>query len=460
MKLYAVIDIETTGGQITRDRITEIAILLYDGEKIIDEFQTLIHPERMIPYNITQLTGIDDEMVQDAPKFYEVAKRIVEITKGAIFVAHNVGFDYKFIKEEFARLGFVFTRKQLCTVRLSRQGFPGRRSYSLGSMIDFLGIQVKNRHRAMDDAKAALIILQTIFSQEKEDQIDLLINQGVQASKLPPNITLEQLHEFPEECGVYYFHNANGDVIYTGKSINIKKRLLDHFANNTQKAMRMIQSVHEITYQLTGSELVALLYESHEIKQLKPIYNQAQRRTKYPIGIYHYTNEQGFICFNLAKEDSKFDLIARYERTSHAQSALKSITSRYRLCPPFCGLEGLLKGNCLNFQIGLCEGACSGNESIEDYNHRANKAIEQLKLDFDINFIVLEEGRTREEEAVVLVQDGGYKGFGYIDKEDVTCFQDYLDCIRPFQNNPDTSRIMKDYLKTSKSHRIIRFPYQ
>lgn len=458
MKRYAVIDIETTGGQIQRDRITEIAIIIWDGKKIVDEFQSLINPERMIPYNITQLTGISDDMVQDAPKFYEVAKKVVELTKGAIFVAHNVGFDYKFIKEEFARLGYTYTRKQLCTVRLSRLAFPGRRSYSLGNMIKFLKIKVENRHRAMDDAKAALICLQTVFQQQKNDEVELMINQGVQASKLPPNITLEQLHSFPEECGVYYFHNKNGDVVYVGKSINIKKRLLDHFANKTQKAMRMIQSVHEITYELTGSELIALLYESDEIKKLKPIYNRAQRRTKYPIAIYHYTNEQGYICFNLAKDNKELDLIARYERTSYAQSSLKYITNQFKLCRPFCGLEGQLSGNCLNYQIGLCHGACSGNEDVKTYNKRAKKAIEKLKLGFDGSFLILEDGRNRTEEAVILVENGVYQGFGYIDKEDISCFQDYLDCIKPFKNNPDTSKIIKLYLNKNKKHRILNFP--
>ena len=458
MKRYAVIDIETTGGQIQRDRITEIAIIIWDGEEIVDKFQTLINPERMIPYNITQLTGISDDMVQDAPKFYEVAKKVVEITKGTIFVAHNVSFDYKFIKEEFARLGFTYIRKQLCTVRLSRMAFPGRKSYSLGNMIKFLNIEVQSRHRALDDAKAALICLQTVFEQQKEDEVELMINRGVQASKLPPNITLEQLHDFPEGCGVYYFHNEKGDVIYTGKSINIKKRLLDHFANKTQKAMRMIQSVHEITYQLTGSELVALLYESHEIKRLKPIHNRAQRRTKFPIGVYHYINEQGYICFNLAKDDKKFDLIARYEKASAAQSTLKSVVSQFRLCRPFCGLEGHMTGNCLNFQIGLCEGACSGNEDIESYNKRARRAIEKLKLGFDSSFLIIEEGRDRKEEAVILIEDGEYKGFGYVEKENVSYFQDYLDCIKPFKNNPDTSRIIKQYLNKNKKHRVLNFP--
>lgn len=456
--MYAIIDIETTGGQIQRDRITEIAIILYDGEQVIDEFQSLINPERSIPYNITKLTGISNQMVADAPKFFEVAKRVVEITTGAIFVAHNVGFDYKFIKEEFSRLGYIFTRKQLCTVRLSRQAFPGRRSYSLENMIQFLNISVEARHRAMADTKAAFFILKTVLAQQAQKELETMINRGVQASRLPPNITLEQLHAFPEGCGVYYFRAVNGEVIYVGKSINIKKRLLDHFANKTPKAMKMIQTVHTITHQLTGSELVALLFESNEIKRLKPIHNQAQKRTKFPYGIYFYKNENGFICFDTKKEKPSFKLITRYEKSRLIESTLRTMAYKYQLCRPFCGLEGLQNGkSCLNFQLGLCGGACAGNETVAAYNTRAQQAIEKLRLDFDDDFLIIEEGRTKEEEAVILVENGVYQGFGYIKINVANTPADYKNCVKIFENNPDTSRIVKQYLTANNTHRVVRF---
>ncbi|MFZ1750838.1 MAG: 3'-5' exonuclease, partial [Saprospiraceae bacterium] len=155
-KIYAVVDIETTGGMAKRDRITEIAIVLYDGREIIDRYETLIQPDRSIPYEITRITGIDDAMVADAPRFYEVAKKVVEMTDNTIFVAHNVRFDYSFIKEEFATLGYTFTRRQLCTVVLSRKAFPGLKSYSLGNLIKHFDIKVQNRHRAMDDVLATV----------------------------------------------------------------------------------------------------------------------------------------------------------------------------------------------------------------------------------------------------------------------------------------------------------------
>lgn len=457
-KKYAVIDIETTGGQFKRSRITEIAVLVFDGENIIDKFETLINPECSIPTNITKLTGITNEMVADAPKFFEVAKQIVEITKGAIFVAHNVSFDYNFVKEEFARLGYKYLRKQLCTVRLSRQAYPGRRSYSLDAMSKFFKIEIEKRHRAMDDAEAALIILKNIIAKgSNDDDIDNFINRGVQASKLPPNITLEQLHSFPEECGVYYFHNKKGDVIYVGKSINIKKRVMEHFANTKPRAVKMCRSVHEITYELTGSELVALLLESDEIKKIRPIHNRAQRKIKFPIGIHYYTNKAGYICFGITSTKEDLEVIAEYPKGAIASNVLTSIARRYELCKPFCGLEGNLGGNCFNFQLGLCRGACMQQEEVTSYNERAAAAIERLKLPFDKNFLILEKGRNKDEKAVVLIENGSYQGFGYADQEEARSLEDLKDCIKPYMNNPDVGRIIKQYLKSKSSYKMIEF---
>ena len=263
-KIYAVVDIETTGGMARRDRITEIAIVLYDGQKIIDSFESLINPDRSIPYEITRITGITDSMVKDAPRFYEVAKKVVELTEGAVFVAHNVRFDYSFIREEFASLGFTFTRRQLCTVVLSRKAFPGLRSYSLGNLIRHFEIKVENRHRAMDDVLATVDILGRILSNEDGVQkADRLINAGIKASHLPKDITTERISNLPESVGVYYFYNVYGLVIYVGKSINIRKRIMQHFGNIDIKTDKFISKVADISYEETGSELIAMLLESN-----------------------------------------------------------------------------------------------------------------------------------------------------------------------------------------------------
>jgi len=182
---FAVVDLETTGGIPKRDKITEIAIIVYDGEKIIAEFQSLINPERSIPANITRITGISNDMVADAPKFYEVAKQVVEYTEGCIFVAHNVRFDYQFLVREFKQLGYTFTRRNLCTVKLSRKAFPGLHSYSLGNLIRYFKISVENRHRAYDDAWATTILLGKIFEQqENKKDVQQLVSDSIKLTKL------------------------------------------------------------------------------------------------------------------------------------------------------------------------------------------------------------------------------------------------------------------------------------
>lgn len=454
-KRYAVIDIETTGGRANRDRITEIAIIIDDGNQVIERFQTLLNPERSIPYNITQLTGITDEMVADAPKFYEVAKRIVELTQGAIFVAHNVNFDYSFVREEFARLGYAFNRKKLCTVRLSRQTFPGQGPYSLGALTRRFGIKLEQAHRAMDDAEACRQLLHLILSQQEEQAIDNVINKGVEASKLPPNITLEQLHGFPEACGVYFFHNKKGTVTYVGKSINIKKRLLEHFANKTEKALRMNRTVHEITYELTGGELTALLLEAQEIKKRRPVYNTAQKRTKFPYGVTHYKNEGGYICFAITDNKADENLLAEYPKASMAQSALANLARKHQLCKPLCGIENVLGGNCFNYQLQLCNGACMQKESVDAYNERAERALERLQLVFDESFLVIEPGRNLQENAVIYVENGVFQGFGFIEKQDAQRVEDLKACIRRYPNDPDISRIIKQHLKSNKDFKVV-----
>ena len=255
-KTYAIVDIETTGGMAKRDKITEIGIVIHDGNRIIDSFTSLINPERSIPPEITRITVITNSMVEGAPKFYEVAKEIVLRTEGAIFVAHNVRFDYSFIQEEFDKLGFTYSRKQLCTVKLSRKTFPGLRSYSLGNLISHFGIDVQARHRALDDALATAKIFDMILEQSEEEEITQFINRGIKETKLPEGITTDKLHELPEGAGVYYFYNAYGKAVYVGKSNNIRTRVMQHFAQVNAKSEKMIRLVSEIGYEITGSELI------------------------------------------------------------------------------------------------------------------------------------------------------------------------------------------------------------
>lgn len=304
--MYAIIDIETTGGTARYERITEIAIVLHDGEKVEAEYSTLVNPEKSIPWNITQITGITDEMVAEAPRFFEVAKQIVELTEGRIFVAHNVSFDYSFVKEEFARLGYEFNRRQLCTVRLARKVFPGLKSYSLSNLKRHFNIHADKSHRALDDTLATTRLFELMLAeQDGRAKIRTLVNQGVKETRLPPGITLERLHTIPESCGVYYLHDESGNVIYVGKSLNIRKRLFEHFSDMSPKGEKMRQGVADISFEITGSELAALLLESNEIKRLQPRINRALRIRNFAAGIYTYTDVQGYKRLVFGKKRQK-----------------------------------------------------------------------------------------------------------------------------------------------------------
>ncbi|HMU02119.1 MAG TPA: exonuclease domain-containing protein [Saprospiraceae bacterium] len=461
-KIYAVVDIETTGGMARRDRITEIAIALYDGEKIIDSFQSLVNPERSIPTEITRITGITNSMVANAPKFYEVAKQVVELTEGAIFVAHNVRFDYSFIREEFAALGFTFIRKQLCTVVLSRKAFPGLRSYSLGNLIRHFDIKVENRHRAMDDVLATVNVLGRILSQEGGvHQVDRIINAGIKASHLPKDISMERIHSLPESTGVYYFYNEYGHVIYVGKSINIRKRIMQHFGNIDDKTDKFIKKVADITYEETGNELVAMLLESSEIKALQPEINKAQRTKDYPYFIHHYVDEKGYIRFDWDKSSVKSrqnkSILNHYGSKGSARGHLMMITEQLGLCS---GLTGLYEsvGSCFYYQTGACSGACQHIETPESYNERATEAIEYLQRSFTDNFFLITDGKSNEEKAIVLIEDGHYRGYGYLSMDDLNQgVEEWKEAIKYMSPNPECNQIVMTWMEKHPLTKVVKF---
>lgn len=461
-KIYAIIDIETTGGMPRRDKITEIAIVLYDGHKVLDQYDTLINPQRSIPYEITRITGIRDDMVQDAPKFYEVAKKIVEMTEGAIFVAHNVRFDYGFIKEEFAKLGYTYTKKQLCTVKMSRKAFPGLKSYSLGNLIKHFGISVNARHRALDDTLATVELFKKILHESKyADDVNVMINRGIREQKLPEAISIEMLHKLPEEAGVYYFHSDAGQVVYVGKSVNIKNRVMQHFSKITAKSTEMIKQVKDITFEVTGSELLALLLESEEIKNLQPIINKAQRTKDYPYFIYSYKDEDNYLAFNLEKTSTKNkagkDILSHYGSLSAGKGALGMIRSNYELCESKIEVRGKATDRCIYHMMGNCYGACKGEESAEDYNERAEIARLHIQKVFDHDFFIIVEGRNIDEKGLILIEDRHYRGFGYLPVDGISMgIEEMKEAIDYKRANVECNNIISTYLDSHIDYKIIK----
>ncbi len=457
-RTYAVVDLETTGGIPKRDKITEVAIILFDGKEIIEEYQSLINPERSIPPSITRITGIDNAMVADAPKFYEVAKKIIEMTEGAIFVAHNVRFDYQFLREEFRSLGYVFTRRNLCTVRLSRKAFPRIKSYSLGNLIRYFRIEVKNRHRAYDDALATTILLGKIFDEQaNNNDVKALVDMGLQLTRLPKALKPSDIENLPEACGVYYFSDHKGFVIYIGKSINIKERAKQHFSKHNSKTDKLFQRVADISYEITGSELVSLLKESKEIKDVQPEINKIQKTKNYKYAVEQATDKSGYHYYKVSKANKANNPLSYYGARKSALSHIEQIGEQLLLCHKVNKIDRSTN-TCFNYEIQKCAGACIGEEPPFEYNQRFSESLMYMNRMFEENFLVLEEGRAIEERAVFLVEDGHYRGYGYIELSDVQYgIEELKEVIKYESINPEADMILRNYIWTNENLEIIHF---
>ncbi len=459
-KRYAVVDLETTGGMYKRDRITEVGIVIFDGEEIIDKWSSFVNPERSIPPQITRLTGITNDMVAYAPKFYEVAKDIVLKTEGCIFVAHNVRFDYMFLRAEFERLGFTYTRRQLCSCRLSRSTFTDFESHSLGNLIKQFGIEVEHRHRALDDAIAATEVLKRCLSVKDGVDIKKMVNQGIKESKLPLNISIDELHELPETCGVYYLYDVNRNIIYIGKAKNLKKRIFQHFAGMTNKSSKLAKVVDSITFEETGSELISLVFEAEEIKLHYPRINKQLKRRSFQYAIYSEMGLDGYIRFSAIKKlkeaGNKVE-VNQYPSINSAKSALSSMTMELELCKKLSGLDQTDRA-CFGYKISQCAGACIGEENPNEYNTRAKIATQLMEKPLKGSFGVIDTGRSESEYAVLLVLDGVYQGFGYVDQNSfdgsLNAFEANIDHKI---SDKDIEQIIAQQIFKQNVHQIITF---
>lgn len=457
--MYAILDIETTGGSPKTEKITEIAIFFHDGEKVVDEWSTLLNPEKSIPYFITGLTGITNEMVAEAPTFYEVAKELVERTENQIIVGHNVQFDYSFIKSEFKRLGFEYDRKTLCTLKLSRKAFPGYKSYSLGKICQQLGIEIRDRHRAAGDALATVKLFEMIRNNRQDNSNLSLISEPVGKYKnLNEHLTVEDIEKLPEGCGTYYFFDKQQQLLYIGKSKNIRHRVLSHLGNTTSKrALEMKQRIHAISYELTGSELIALLKESREIKELKPLYNRAQKRSSFYWGLYTGKNEYGYITFSLKKiSETPDDPVTTFHNKKEAVRSLTRMVEKNWLCQKLSGLYQT-DGACFHYTIRQCNGACVQGESVAAYNRRAEALLESLRMDRG-NVLIIDGGRDSDERSLVRIEKGIYMGYGYLSVNNAYLgIDEMLDCIQPALDNRDIRQILKNWLKNNKVEKILYY---
>ncbi|WP_299150750.1 exonuclease domain-containing protein [uncultured Dokdonia sp.] len=451
--MYAILDIETTGGKYNEEGITEIAIYKFDGQTVVDEFVTLVNPERPIQAFVVGLTGINNEMLRDAPKFHEVAKRIIEITDGCTIVAHNAQFDYRILSLEFDRLGYNFERTTLCTVELSQQLLPGHDSYSLGKLTKALGISMSNRHRADGDAIATVKLFELLLSKDPEQTVFKNATRSFPKKHMDTKLK-ELIKSVPSETGVYFMHNVNETIIYIGKSKNMKKRLTQHFTNDNRKSKKIQDEVEHITFVQTGSELVALLKENEAIKQYKPKYNRALRRTKFKVQLTHFTDEQGYIHLKTERADGRKESITTYSNTMSAKSNMERIIASYDLCMNKTQFNSKT-GSCFNYGIEKCNGACVEKESPESYNKRVQQFIDKHSYK-NKSMIITERGRKSNERSFIYIENGTFKGTGFYDRTvDIKNLDFLASVIEPMTDNRDAKHIIQSYCRSRKRLKVI-----
>ena len=454
-QLFAVIDVETTGGGINGNRLTEICIVLLKGSTVIEKFTTLINPEKFIPTHITALTGIDNEMIATAPRFHEVAKEIEERTRNAVFVAHNVNFDYNVLRNEFKELGFDFVRKKLCTVRLSRKLIPGLLSYSLGRLCDTINIPLINRHRAEGDTDATVILFQRLLSLDPDGKvIGSFLHSHSRQATLPPHLSAEEIFDLPEAPGIYLFRDKKNKVIYAGKAINIKKRVISHFYDKGTKEYQLGQETYSIDHEVTGNELIALLLEAEKIKKFYPKYNQAQKRPGTVYQIISYVNQLGIIQLALGTTKTIHNSVGTFYNRALAVEKLEQLCESFKLCPRFCTLQSNVEV-CSHYSIRNCEGICEGSESVKDYNAKVLAAVKSLGLESP-TYVIREKGRHFEEAAFILVREGRYQGYGFIDNDvQINAIEDYEPFLIIKEATYHTHKIINAYLRKYGQQKAI-----
>ena len=392
-------------------------------------------------------------MLRNAPKFYEVAKRIIEITQDCIIVAHNAQFDYRILQLEFDRLGYDYQRKSLCTVELAQELLPGQESYSLGKLVRNLGIPITDRHRANGDALATVKLFKLLLAKDSKKTI---IQEAI---KLNPKKQIDTklrdiIADLPSSTGVYYMHNANGSVIYIGKSRNIKKRVNQHFTSDNRKSKKIQEEVEAVSYEETGSELVALLKENEEIKSIKPKHNRALRRTKFKSQLVQFRDEAGYINLRLEKADPRKEHITTFATSHSAKQYLEKMLVEYNLCQSKMGLY-TTDSNCFNYTIKACDGACVGKESAAEYNARVTEFISKHSFE-NKNFLIIDRGRSVDERSVVLIEEGKFKGYGFYNLNFQINNLDILErIITPMQDNRDARHLIQSYLRTRKVIKIM-----
>ena len=454
--MYAIVDIETTGGFASANDITEVAIIFHDGERITGRFETLIKPSVPIPYFIQSLTGISSEMVANAPSFPEVAAEIFEHLQGKVFVAHNVNFDYSFLKHHLGLCGFDLICPKLCTVRLARKVFPELVSYSLGSLCRQMNILIQNRHRAGGDAIATAQLFGLIIANNGTLHIEQALKKKSREQCLPPNLPKEQVEQLPYCPGVYYFHDEKGKIIYVGKAKNIKYRVSSHFTHNGSGRQRQefLRNIHSISYQNCGTELIAFILENIEIRKHWPRYNSSQKVFTPSYGLYLYEDNNGYLRLCIEKKKQHLRAYYTFNLLAEGHRLLNQLVKQFSLCPKLSNIE-ISDEPCSGLTTESCHGACEKKESTAEYNHRVLEALDYLEHLLP-TFAVLDESIEPEGRSCILIEKGRFYGMGYMPADAAAYSADELkNWIKPYPENDYIRGLVYQYVLKRPEKKIV-----
>ena len=449
---YAIIDVETTGLDPTRETMVEVAIIQYDGEQEEGRFCTLINPQQRISPEALRITGLRPSDIAGAPSFASIAKTIVEMTQDRILIGHNVRFDLTFLRRAFRELGYHFHRKRICTLRLAKERWPDWPSHRLGVLAKRLNLPREMGHRALSDAETTLALYRVLTRQAEPVE-----EESLKHSNLPPALSPAQFDNLPEKTGVYFFFNRAKELIYVGKSKEIRKRVVGHFNSDihSEKSRRMKAEIAYIRYEITGSELVALLLESDLIKTLQPRYNRAQRNTRYRYGLLETMTAGGYASVAVETLKKGDNPLVAFSNRREAARFLNGLAARFELCQKMLGLEKG-KGPCFHYHLKRCRGACLGTEDPEEYNLRLREALSRFSYQ-EGTVLIWGKGRFSGEKSVVLVENGVYRGFGFLPQKAMKyALSTVRKAIIPREENQDIRRIINAYLNGPHRDKVVR----
>lgn len=450
------VDVETSGTSARFSRIIEIGIIRVEDNRVVREFSSLINPQAYVDPVIESLTGITLHELENAPTFYEIKDDIKSLLAGSVFVAHNVRFDYGFLRNEFKRYGDTFSSKHFCSVKLARKLYPGFRSYNLDSIIERFQILCEKRHRALDDAKVIWEFYKKSLLSFGQEKIEGAIDFVVRRPSIPLALKQRDLENLPESPGIYIFYAGDGAPLYIGKSINIKERVLSHFSNDylSPVDMKISQQVASIETMQTAGELGALLLEARLIKSMQPLLNRKLRYARKMIVLLKSKNEEGFHCVvekdaeMITKEDVE-NILGVFRSIKQLRDFLFSLAKEYALCPKLLHLEKT-SGYCFYYHLGICKGACSKKERILQYNLRFDEAFYTHKVKpwyFDKPIIVKEEGEKMEGH---VIDKWCYLGSLQSESERLE------DMKREYTFDYDTYKILSKYILDPKNQKNIK----